>query len=43
VVLFFVVAQMINWLVFGQVPTVRVMLGGACIIAGGLIISGSQV
>jgi drug/metabolite transporter superfamily protein YnfA len=43
VVLFFVVAQAINWLAFGQVPTIRVLLGGACIIAGGLIISGSQV
>jgi small multidrug resistance family-3 protein len=43
VVFFFVVAQIINWLAFGQVPTTRLVLGGACIIIGGLIISGSQV
>jgi drug/metabolite transporter (DMT)-like permease len=43
VVFFFVVAQIINWLAFGQVPTARLLLGGACIVAGGLIISGSQV
>jgi small multidrug resistance family-3 protein len=43
VVFFFVVAQAINWLAFGQVPSVRLVVGGACIIVGGLIISGSQV
>jgi small multidrug resistance family-3 protein len=43
VVFFFVVAQIINWAAFGQVPSARVVLGGACIIVGGLIISGSQV
>jgi drug/metabolite transporter superfamily protein YnfA len=43
VVFFFVVAQIINWAAFGQVPSGRVVLGGACIIVGGLIISGSQV
>src|ERR1035438_4381102 len=35
VVFFFVMAQMINWLAFGQVPTLRVVLGGVCIIIGG--------
>ena len=43
VVFFFVVAQIISWLAFGQVPTARLVLGGACIVIGGLIISGSQV
>lgn len=43
VVFFFVVAQIVNWLAFGQVPGARLILGGACIIIGGLIISGSQV
>lgn len=43
VVFFFVVAQLISWLVFGQVPTTRLVVGGACIVIGGLIISGSQV
>jgi len=42
VVFFFVVAQIISWLAFGQVPTARLILGGACIIIGGLIISGSR-
>lgn len=40
VVFFFVVAQLISWLVFGQPPSGRILLGGACIVAGGLIISG---
>jgi small multidrug resistance family-3 protein len=43
VVFFFVVAQIINWLAFGQLPTSRIILGGACIIIGGLIVSGPQV
>jgi len=43
IVFFFVVAQILNWVAFGQAPTLRVMLGGACIVAGGLIISGSQL
>jgi small multidrug resistance family-3 protein len=38
-VFFFVVAQVIGWLVFGQIPGTRILLGGACIIAGGIIIS----
>jgi drug/metabolite transporter superfamily protein YnfA len=36
---FFVVAQLINWLVFGQAPSGRILIGGACIVIGGLIIS----
>lgn len=43
VTFFFVVAQLINWIAFGQPPTVRILLGGACIVAGGWIVSGSQV
>ena len=39
VVLFFVVAQLISWLVFHQRPTAAVLAGGAFIIAGGIIIS----
>ena len=38
-VFFFVVAQVIGWLAFGQIPGLRIVIGGACIIAGGLIIS----
>lgn len=40
IALFFVVAQMMSWLIFGQPPSGRVLVGGACIVAGGLIISG---
>jgi small multidrug resistance family-3 protein len=40
VVFFFLVAQIIGWLAFGQIPDVRIVLGGACIVIGGLIISG---
>jgi len=39
VVFFFVVAQVIAWLVFHQPPTRIVYLGGAFIVAGGLILS----
>lgn len=39
VVCFFVVAQLISWLVFGQPPTPGVWIGGAFIVAGGLIMS----
>jgi small multidrug resistance family-3 protein len=39
VVFFFVVAQIIGWLSFGQVPSVKILVGGVCIVAGGVIIS----
>ena len=39
VVFFFVVAQLIAWLGFGQRPTPALLLGGALIVAGGLVIS----
>jgi small multidrug resistance family-3 protein len=39
VVLFFVVAQLMSWLAFGQPPTGAVWLGGAFIIVGGVIMS----
>ncbi len=42
VVFFFVVAQAIAWLAFGQRPDGRLMLGGALIVIGGLIVSGAQ-
>lgn len=38
VVFFFVVAQAISWLAFGQKPSVPILVGGAFIITGGLII-----
>lgn len=39
VTLFFLVAQMINWLAFGLPPTVPILVGGALIITGGLTIT----
>jgi small multidrug resistance family-3 protein len=39
VVFFFLVAQAINWLVFGQPPTRGVWLGGALIVAGGIVVA----
>ncbi len=39
VAFFFAVAQLIGWLAFGQKPTTTLLLGGAFIIAGGVIIS----
>src|ERR1700730_11989976 len=39
VVFFFVVAQLINWLVFHQKPGNAVLVGGAFIVLGGIIIS----
>ncbi len=39
VVFFFVVAQLISWVLFYQRPGGAVLLGGAFIVAGGLIIS----
>src|SRR3954469_131814 len=39
VVFFFVVAQLISWVVFHQRPTTAVLIGGCFIVAGGIIIS----
>jgi small multidrug resistance family-3 protein len=39
VVLFFLVAQAINWLAYGQKPTPSLVLGGILIAAGGLVVS----
>ncbi len=39
VAFFFVVAQLISWLAFGQKPSPMVILGGALIVAGGCIVS----
>ncbi|WP_255643060.1 hypothetical protein [Acidocella sp. KAb 2-4] len=37
--LFFVVAQLINLLVFGTSPTVPVVAGGVLIVAGGALMT----
>lgn len=39
VVFFFVLAQIISWLAFGQAPGPRTLLGGLFILIGGLIVS----
>ncbi len=39
VTLFFVVAQLINWLAFGVQPTLVIAVGGGFIVGGGLIIT----
>jgi drug/metabolite transporter superfamily protein YnfA len=39
VVFFFVFAQLLSWVVYKQVPSASVIVGGVLIIAGGLVIS----
>lgn len=39
VVFFFTIAQLVSWLAFKQVPSLRVLLGGALIVAGGAVIA----
>jgi drug/metabolite transporter (DMT)-like permease len=38
IVVFFVVSQAIAWVVFGERPSTTLVLGGALIVAGGLVI-----
>jgi drug/metabolite transporter (DMT)-like permease len=42
VVLFFLVAQAASWIFFQERPTVPIIVGGALIISGGLVISAFQ-
>jgi small multidrug resistance family-3 protein len=39
VVLFFLVAQVVSWLAFQQAPSRPVLVGGAFIVLGGLILA----
>jgi drug/metabolite transporter superfamily protein YnfA len=39
VVFFFVIAQLLSWLVFKQAPSTMVLVGGTLIVAGGIVIS----
>ena len=39
VVFFFVIAQLLSWLVFKQVPSTAVLVGGTLIVVGGFVIS----
>jgi small multidrug resistance family-3 protein len=38
VTMFFLVAQLVNYFCFGQKPSISIIVGGALIIGGGLII-----
>ena len=42
VVFFFVVAQAISWIGFGQRPSLAVACGGVLIISGGIVIAAFQ-
>jgi drug/metabolite transporter superfamily protein YnfA len=39
IVFFFVIAQIISWIVFDQQPTMQILIGGFLIVAGGIVIS----
>jgi small multidrug resistance family-3 protein len=39
VVFFFVIAQLMSWLLFGQPPSTAVMIGGGLITTGGMVIA----
>ncbi len=39
VIVFFVVAQAMNWALFGVAPGAPILVGGALIVAGGLLIT----
>ena len=39
VVFFFIIAQLMSWVVFNQPPTMAVLVGGALITAGGCVIA----
>ncbi|NYF52602.1 hypothetical protein [Tunturiibacter gelidoferens] len=42
VVFFFVVAQLLSWLIFKQVPSPTILIGGTLIVAGGIVVSLSK-
>ena len=39
IVFFFVLAQVISWVAFGQPPSPALLVGGAMIVSGGLVIA----
>jgi drug/metabolite transporter (DMT)-like permease len=43
VVFFFVIAQAISWVGFGQRPSTALLIGGALIVSGGLVIALAKV
>ncbi|WP_263359890.1 hypothetical protein [Acidicapsa ligni] len=43
VVFFFLFAQLLSWILFKQVPSLSVIVGGVLILAGGVVISLGKV
>lgn len=39
IAIFFLIAQLINYLSFGQKPTISIIVGGTLIVGGGLVIA----
>jgi len=39
VVLFFLTAQLISWIAFGEAPSKAILVGGALIVSGGLVVA----
>jgi uncharacterized membrane protein len=42
VVFFFLIAQLISWLVFKETPTLPLCVGGALIVVGGIVVSAAK-
>ena len=42
IVFFFVVAQLVSWIVFKQAPSTSVWIGGLMILGGGMVIAAAQ-
>ncbi len=42
IVFFFLIAQIISWLAFGQRPSAALLIGGALIVAGGVVIAANS-
>jgi len=43
IVLFFVVSQVVAWVIFHEIPTTRLLIGGVLIISGGVVISWEMI
>jgi drug/metabolite transporter superfamily protein YnfA len=42
VLFFFIIAQLISWLIFKHIPSFSTLIGGALIIAGGVVIAAGK-
>ena len=43
IVFFFVIAQIMSWLVFRQAPSLALLMGGGLIVSGGVVIALAKV